>query len=134
MTTLSFREVDPESISFWGSTQPARFRKLAEAAGLQVSVNATISTEAAVLYLTSARGRQFGDIRTPEREQENLFMVAVRLDDAGAPRDAVQIAWADGKMTSVTVGGHILGPTRTTLKITDGYTALKGLKEYADER
>lgn len=132
--TLSFREVDPESISFWGSTQPSRFRKLAEAAGLRVSASATVSTEAAVLYLTAARGRSPGDARTPEREQENLFMVAVRLDDEGVPRDAVQVAWADGKMTSVTVGGHTLGPRRTAFKITDGYTALKGLKEYADER
>lgn len=129
--TLSYREVDPESTEGWEQTQPKRFRKLAKAAGLEVTSHATISIEEAVTYLTTTKTHQMGDIRTPEREQENLYLTAVRRDAEGRERDAVQVGWSDGKLSIALVGGHKLGPVKFHDKISAVYDALKALEEFA---
>lgn len=110
-----------------------RFKKHAEAAGLQVTEAATLILQPALLYATSGNGRSAGDERKPARQMVCVSIIAVAPDKTFA-------AWAHWEEETLLIakwGGPIFDPSGprifTSTKVTDVYAALNGLKGHWED-
>jgi len=81
-----------------------RFLKLAEASGLATRVRTTRATLPPELYLSKSKTHNVGDVKTPERQVDCVFITIT--DFVGFAAHAV---WYDGKFDFGTVGGQSTG-------------------------
>jgi len=102
-----------------------RFRKLAEEAGMTVTIDARRVLVHATTYASSGNGHAAGDIKKPAYEQEAVWAVAVAHDRSFA----AWAHWEDGTLLIGRFGGPFTGTVVATAQITPILNALKAYQE-----
>lgn len=102
-----------------------RFRKLAEDAGMTVTIDARRVLVHATTYASSGNGHAAGDIKKPAYEQEAVWAVAVAHDRSFA----AWAHWEDGTLLIGRFGGPFTGTVVATAQITPILNALKAYQE-----
>lgn len=105
-----------------------RFRKLAEAAGMSVTVFANLILEPATYYVGSSENHNAGDLKKPEMEMECFSLTAISPDR----KFAVWAYFENKKLSHARWGGPAMDPTApqvvTSMTITPVYDVMKGFE------
>lgn len=131
VTILDMNCLDRADLSFQGIT---RFRKLAAAAGMDVTLGASRALIGETYYAMTNKTGKAGQVKKPAHEVESVWAVAISPDRTFA----AWAHWENGSLLTAKFGGPALDPEAgpqviSTSKVTAVYAALSGFKDFWKE-